>query len=456
MSSPDSSLYSRRYAEALIPGVIRARAECHGVVADGLLECGVEEACYKLEIELKAVLLITDQLENIIKQEIGRALAHAKYVYKNSKEALRVAYTGVDLDAGIAPTFVTGLAGVGKTRLRLAIQRVLTGRQTISIDASHPELPLIDYVNGTVGQKSSVQAVLRSLSSPEVENGDVKCSADELPKECARWLRMSGVCLFGLDEMQFMSQSSSASTLITRTLLALMDLQVPWFVIGNYSLVWKLLDRPSEAQQRLLGRAIVIFPDAPGSSDWRALLCEYQVVLGEALDFSLLNYSLELWNLCAGLKRELVKLLVISYKIARSSGASVMSWEHVRQAFASVPYAASRTDVNLLIAHAGQNGLARKDLRCPFDGPEVRERLSSYGDQLRLARVANIARVSVEASMNARELAAIKLIKRAEQKPTVPTGQVIRLTRKRKLRTLDSMTHAGEELLATLPPGKKT
>jgi hypothetical protein len=455
MTLAESSLYASRYEDALAPGVIKHRAESHGSPVEDLMSVGVEEACQKLECGLKEVLLVSVQLEKVIRAEVERALDHSKVVYRSPGAALAAAYAGVAPGDATPPSFITGLAGVGKTRLRLAIQRILVGDRKISLDPAHPPVPLIDYVDCVVGKKASVSAVLRTFASPGTVGGKVRIGQEELGRECARWMRVSGVCLFGGDETQFMAQSAAASTLITRTLLALAELQVPWFVIANYSLGWKLRSRPPEATQRLLSRPVVLLPDPPVSEDWAALLSAYQVVLDEAVSFSLLDHRVELWNHCAGLKRLLVNLLVLSYWMARSAGAPKASWAHVRQAFNSVRYSTARDDVNLLIAHAGQKTSLRKDLLCPFNGPELQADAEVFADQLRAARLATVALRTVQASLNRQERDAIAFINKSANLIPEPTAKVIKLQKNRKPRTLNGMLDAAAGFMESLDDRSK-
>jgi hypothetical protein len=445
MSFAGADTWTRRYEEALLPGAIKERGQRRGAAVEDLAALEIEVACRLLELALEAVILITGQLEAVIRREIERALAHARLVYSEPRAALRAGYSSALFDEALMPTFITGLAGVGKSWLRRAIGRILSGRRTISIDPSHPSVPLVDYVESVIRQQPSVPAVLKPLASPEVASGRAKMNQGDLPAECARWLRLSGVCLLGVDETQFMAQSDRATALITRTLLALAEVHVPWFVVANYSLVWKLRNRPSEAQQRLLSRPVVILPDPPASADWHALLAEYQIVFGEVLDFTLVNHCVELWNFCAGLKRELVRLLVLSYRVARLAAATRVEWRHVENAYGSGEFSVSRSDIEMLIAHAGQGGKLRKDLQCPFVGDEIKASFAVYSDQLRAARQASVARASLEAAMNAQEKSAIEAIKSAEQPPPPPPARVIQLP-KRKRRSLEEMLQAGHEL----------
>ncbi len=145
IATPDA--WIERYRQALAPGVIKARAETKGTAVPELGDVETEVACLALRHGLEAVNLVSDQMEAIIRGEIERALAHAIHVYSDPQAALRAAYGTSQPTAAYMPTFITGLAGAGKSRLRVCIQRVLSGRRLIVGDEAHPKLPLIDYVD---------------------------------------------------------------------------------------------------------------------------------------------------------------------------------------------------------------------------------------------------------------------------------------------------------------------
>jgi len=452
MRRVDASTWTRPYEDALQPGVIKTRGETRGSALGDLAALDVEGACLAMDMALKAVVLVTEQGEAIIKGQIQRALAHAKLVYNDPYAALKAAYHGLVAEDGVVPTLITGPAGAGKSAMRTALNRTLFEREMICIDKTHPPVPHVSFAECVVKQQSSLSGVLRTLASPEIAAGQVKLSQAEMPSRCAKWLRMCGTCLFGVDETQFMAQSEGASALITKVLLGLAELQVPWFVICNYSLIWKLRSRrPAEAQQRLLADPVVLLPDAPQSADWQRLLEEYQVVLGPAAGFKLMDHPIELWNYCAGLKRKLRSLLVLAYRKARSDGASVMRWDHVIKAFESDKFSVAREDVNRLIACAGQSGDLRQDLRCPFDGPEIRSKTEAYAAKLREARGEKVSNAAILSSMNAQERNAIEEIQKAAA-PPAPSGSVVHLERpKKQRRTLDSLLEAGQDFMASRP-----
>jgi hypothetical protein len=442
-------VWTQRYAKALEPGVIKQRAETRGAAVRGLAVLEIEVACARLLLGLQQVNLITAQTEGIIRHCIERALAHAQFVYADPTAVLRAAYQGVALQDDNVPVLITGLAGAGKTRIRRSIQRILAARDHVLVDEAHPQVPLIEYADCEIAQQSSVLEVLRPLASPEIASGTVKVKRGEISPKCARWQRVSGTCLLGVDETQFMAQSETANTLVTRTLLALSEVGLPWFFVANYSLGWKLVARPSEAIQRLLSHPVVVLPDPPNSEDWRVLMREFDVVLDEVLDFDLVDRGVELWNLCAGLKRSLVRLLVHAYRIARHVGALKASWGNVLQAFHSGVFSASRREIDLLIAYAGQGGELRRDLKCPFDGPEIVARSAAYSEQLRAARAGAVARASIRSAMTAEEKAAVDAIEQAERPVTKPSGQVLAMP-KAKPRSLEQLLQAGRDMRESL------
>lgn len=449
MISCHHNIWAARYAEALKPGVIRLRAETRGEPVCGLEDLEIEVACDQLKLGLQHVNLITAQTEAIILLLLERALAHAQTVYADPTAALRAAYNGVVVREDNVPILLTGPAGVGKSRIRLSLQRILAAHGQVSLDEAHPQVPLIEYTDCKMGQQSSVLEVLKPLAHPEIASGQVKVKTSEISAKCATWQRVIGSCLLGVDETQFIAQSDTASTLITRTLLAVGDVGLPWFYVANYSLVWKLLGRPSEAIQRLIGHPILVLPDAPASQDWLTLLTEFDVVVKEAFDFKLVDRSVDVWNRCAGLKRELVKLLVHAYRIVRYAGKFKVEWDHVEQAFQSVMFSASRRDVDLLIAHAAQGGKLRQDLKCPFDGPEIVTRSAAYHEQLRAARAKAVARASVKSAMTADEKTAVEAIEQAAQPFSSVPGKVVAL-RQAKPRSLEQLLQAGRDLRESL------
>ena len=130
---------------------------------------------------------------------------------------------------------------------------------------------------------------------------------------------------------------TTANALVTKILLGVVYLCVPFFYVCNFSLVNRLLSRNVEDIQRLLADVVVLEPDPPESNDWKMLLAEYQRIGNAVFDFELVEQGSKLWNMCAGIKRHLVVLLSTAYREARSAGRKRPSSKMYRRHMARLP-----------------------------------------------------------------------------------------------------------------------
>lgn len=433
-----------RYERLISLEEIRRRARKPGRPVEVLSADPIEVACDRLLQAFKSAFYPTTRCCEIIRDEIERALAHALAAYPDKSTMLQRCYEEhprKDIDPYV-PACWTGLAGTGKTELERGLARVLSEIGTVKLGAEHGLFPMISYIPVSIRGTKSVSRALRPLAAPEIANGSTRVAEADIPLECARWLFKTGVCDFGVDELQFMTQSANATTLVTKTLLAFSEIRVPWHFVSNYSWCWRLMRRPQEATQRLLGWPVVLMPDPPQSEDWLNVLAAWEVVAGKYFSFKFPDFALALWIFCAGLKRELVKLLVHSYRICRRRGGLQVEWTDVEMAYASLEYCASRQDIELLIAHAAQGGDLKEDLRCPFFGGAIAVSQQQYFNSLQAARAGKVAVAARDASMNDDERKAAKAIQsRAEPTKVKPLATVTKMPRKK--RTLESLQEAG-------------
>jgi hypothetical protein len=427
---------------------IKRRATLKAVPVSDLEALPKLGACKRLREGLKAVFYPTEQCCRIIQEDAGRARAHALSVYA-ANDPIGWGYDGVEIGNWDAPNLLTGLAGSGKTALLAATNRVLGRCWTVYVDQSHPKVDLVGHRLVLLTDKSSVIQALQPLGPPPVARGDVRLKDPMLRAEAARWQRQSGNCLFGVDELQGMTQSEGATTLITKTLLAFGTLQTPWTAGSNYSLCWKLLKRPSEAQHRLLSQPVVLCPDPPESDDWLSVLAEYEVVCGEYFSFSLVAMAEQLWKLTAGIKRNLIELLVNAYSVSRDQFSQKVYWQHVIGAYRSRGYGVFREEVQCLIRHRGQGGALRTDLECPFKGAEDRDEFRSFMDALDKARSEEVAAATIQAAMTAEEKRETKALERKLGKRSKSSVQPPSMARRARP-TLQEMQEAHRRRLASI------
>lgn len=438
-----------RYAALCDLDEIIRRARVLVAPLHGLSDDTIELACQRLVNAFSEVFVPTSNIAILLRNEIARAHAHASIYYSDPAIIVaRANSNSIDIEPYM-PTCITGPAGTGKTRWRRALSRVLGEIGEVQLGPGHGIVPLVSFTSVLVGTQRSVSQILRPLARPEIQSGKVRISEADLPGECALWQAIVGGCLFGVDELQFLTQSKDASTLVTVVLQALLDVKTPWFYMANYSLCWKLMQRPVESTQRLLKRPLVLLPEPPGSKDWREILQEYQRVAPEVFSFDLATREIELWNYCAGLKRLLVHLIELTYRDCRERGRFQISWADIERGYLSGQYMVNRNDVEKMIAYAVQGGDLRQDLKCPFVDDSSSDSIEKYKTQLRDARHRQVVAASVDASLNVEERNRIAAIKeRTTGGVATAPAKVIKLPRVAKRSVaglLDAGRRFGEE-----------
>ena len=406
--------WEEQYACLDSPDLIRARIVVKPAPLNGLNSAPPETAVNLFYAALASSYIPTAADINFIQMLIGSARAHAREHYADIKMFKRNLYAKDRELKPASPYMLCGQAGVGKSALVSAIGRLFEQKNSVQVEPLQEAWGLVPtHVVRILGTQSLAE-VYRSFIdlgrvSPE-DGSDAKELTDSLkPKGSAaqllllalRRLYQTGCCLIGGDEFQFLSLSTSANTLVTKTLLGLTYLCVPQFFVGNFSLLHRLLKRNAEEVQRLLTKIVVLEPDPPGSEEWIAHLAEYQRLAESVLDFPLSGESHPLWNMTAGLKRNLLQLLTCAYRSTRQSGRYKISFQDVEDAYASPAFGVQRRDVELLIRQAIEGRPARSDLWCPI---EIRSpRRAQYRDALISAREAKVAEASTKAALTASE-----------------------------------------------------
>lgn len=434
-----------RYADLNSIDVIKRLSRLEVDPISDLHDNTVEQACLRISNAWKSTFVPTQSVVEVMRVQIECAQAHASVYFQDPKSLLTLGTNGAREIEPYFPTCLTGLAGIGKSHLQHALVRLLCNKEyTIKLDG-YKALPLTTFTRLSVKGQKSISGVLRPLCKPEIANSTARTGEPNIIAHSAAWQYLTGGCLFCADEMQFLAQSTEATTLITRVLLALTEVRTPWFFSANYSLGWKLLARPPEATQRLLSRPIVLIPDAPGSKCWGDLLEAYARAVPGSFGFDFKDRRFELWNYTAGIKRELVSLLTHAYRLCRLRGAWEVKWDDVDRAYSSMEYSTSRSDVNLLIAHAAQGGTLRQDLRCPFVDEASVESVEGYKVELRNARAKKVLASAIESSMTVGERHALKSISNtSDSHDKKGTGSVVKLRRPSKP-SLADLQQAGRD-----------
>lgn len=359
-------------------------------------------ACDKMEMELEEIFVPTQRSCEILLELVEMGLSHAQQFYSGKRAFItRIYKTQMDFSPR-KPIMLTGLPGVGKSQLSKALIRMLGSESAIKIDSDHAPFPLVSARRIVINDsQKSVTAILRPLSGVDLNSSEAKKSNWKLQESCMRWQYQSGTCLILVDELQFFTQSEKANVLVASLALQFSYLGIPNVIVCNYSLLHRLMKRPSAERQRLLANPIALMPDHFDSEDWEMVLKEYQTALPGIFEFCFIKYKKEMWSYCAGIKRELVKLLILAYKQNRRKGLVTVSWEDVQKAYKSFEFTAAREDIELLISGQAENNKTKLDLWCPLVLPLTMT--NAYTKALNESRMNQVAKAAVHASLNQSE-----------------------------------------------------
>jgi len=433
--------WSKRFQGVLTVDEIKQRADRSARPLLSLEKDTVEHACFRIENEFHEVFVTTSRVAEILQKFIEQAHSHSLSRYSDVPMFLRQCYDGLTDVEPYFPHILTGPPGTGKTQLGRALIRVLPPASTIQPDPYHPAFPLIAVRHVAIKTAKTLPSVLKTLVRPANASEVGGYRSDDLTDACARWQYICGTSLLIADELQFISQSSDASTRIAQVLLGLSYLLVPTVFIGNYSLIHRLRKRPPEERQRLLGMPLtLLLPDLPSSADWAAVVKEYQLAIPGIYQFDFVEKRYELWSLCAGLKRELIKLLIVAYRRCRQRGKMAVCWEDIESAYRSPDFFDQRTDIEALIAKSIDGTKGRDDLCCPI--PTDLSLENEYLQALKNIRDQKVTEVVIRDAMTKDERMAAKREQAAVSSMHRPMHQATSQRRKEKLSVKDLQENA--------------
>jgi hypothetical protein len=364
MSMPDNP-WAERFTPLLDADEIFRRAR---VTVPPLHDLGrlPDEAAYtQLESSLKQVFYPTTQGVAILQEWTGLAHAHCLLRYPSRRAFLTAVYAdSPPLPDAVQPICFTGMAGLGKTQIIRAFQRIQLTDVSVTVDAHHDPFPLENLWMTEVKARNSPKQVLTTLSG-------IDSAGKDLVRRARHRAYRDGVAFTGIDEFQFVTQSSAANTLVTQILLSISYLGLPMVNVANFSLVHRLMQRPQEDRQRLLAKPCVLFPDPPESQDWIQTLATYKAVAPDVLAYDPVNDAKYIFLLSAGIKRLVVRLIILAYRISRRLRGhdATVDIKDIEAAYHSPIFTADRTDVEIIARQEIERRKVREDLWNPFGQP---------------------------------------------------------------------------------------
>jgi hypothetical protein len=403
-----------------------------------LTGCDVELGSVLLTDALTELFVPTEQVLAIIEQLYRRARAHSVTLYGDRQSYLRHCYGEHPMPPKyIAPIYLTGLAGTGKSELISALQRVMPRDQVIALDDYHPSIPMHSLWRVRMPSSATSRHVYQLLLSGH--DRKLPRRADDLADLCRHQAYVLGISLLVIDEFQFVTSSPTAHAQLSSVLLDMSLLGIPMVYVGNYSLGTRLKKRPQEDQERLLADPVFLGPDAATSSDWVRTVAACRAVAPDVLVYDPVRDAAELHRFTAGLKRLLRILIVTAYRRARAVGADV-DLPQLRATFQSQQYATARQTVQELYRLTTTGASKRQDLKCPIEQPLEQEAIDRR--QRADACGAAVQKAAVEASLTPGQRKTLEELRRAgTETPARAKGK-----RNASVTSLEAL-RAGEDML---------
>jgi len=380
------------------------------------------DATKELVERFKEVFLPSKQCVEILHEWVALALEHCRRHYHGQRRFLESLYDKeVPLPDFSFPMCLTGLAGSGKSQVLKALGRLMPERSSFT-GIDNTTFRLESHRVLIVKVKGSASVILESLTG---QSGDIS----ELTKVGRKQSYRDGWALFGIDELQFLTQSEKANTRLMQVLMSLCYLGIPLVYAANFSMLHKLIRRNQEDRQRLLANVWGLFPEPPNSPDWVRMLEWHKSIAPDVFLFDAEGDAQALHQLTAGINRAENELLAVAFRRALESGRAV-GLRELEAAYKSRDYAVYRKDIELLSKLPFSTVLQKrhKDLWCPidiapcFDSEEV----------FSVRRQERVNEAAIEASLTAAERNALM----ARAKPSSPkqkASKVISIDNKKSL-----------------------
>jgi len=335
--------------------------------------------CVALEKALNEMFEPDLQVRNIIRNLLSQTRSYAEIYFGSDEEFIAKMYSKSPWGMARAPAIcLTGIAGVGKSALLLALLRLLPLPEWIKIPGHN--LPLVSswplsLSNGTALSDLLGEFVLpkdEGASRSDVGYGQMhnkikRIGNGSLLRLARKIAWRDSVCLLSVDEFQWVAAGDDANARASKLLLTLHGIGPLFVFCSNYSLVNKLAKRTHEDRQRLLSRPIVMQPLSISDPGWIAYLHAVKSVAPVLLNFDPMHDAETIHRYTFGIKRLVVLLVVAAVKLARTKNPrATVDVESLKAAYNSAEYSANRRDVEDLIKQGITGKAVRADLWCPF------------------------------------------------------------------------------------------
>ncbi|WPC68011.1 hypothetical protein SBP18_05720 [Rhodoferax ferrireducens] len=375
MTSPKRATnWIDRFPESPSDAFISSRVKIPAKPIIGLGVSSSDVDARQLEAGLKQVYFPTSNACDILRRFSSIGRAHALEYFPDTPSYVSGLYHDLAPSTNSLPICFTGLAGVGKTELVKAFERLIGTYPAFNI-AGMEGIPNIAGWYMRVNERASISQlllpILEPITSPvseysESSSGHKSPDIVRLLQRARRRAHRDGVCVAFADEFQFRTQSQDATALITKLLYQLWTLGPRLVFVSNYSLLHTLKRRPDQDRDRLLSSPMVLHPCSSRSDDWNKILEELFRVGPDVFRLNAAQDGEALHQFSFGVHRRLVDLLVLAYRMQRDMKKLTVSLADIERAQRCEEFSTHRETVNILIEQSITKKMVRPDLWCPF------------------------------------------------------------------------------------------
>lgn len=362
---------------------------------------------------LQQRIVLTPQLIDLGIRFLEHFEFYARNSYSSSEEFLRRLHMSDRQLAGlrqdVLPICLTGLSGVGKsTFVRLLVDLLTVEGLAFNAEVGSFPVSSIDMLE--VGDRTKASTV---LAGSWLYDDQLVSRAKRTIDDYGRMVYAKGLLAFGVDEVQFTSASGSANSQVTKILLGLVPVGLPWFYVGNYSLLWRLVRRNQEDMVRLLTNRAKLEPLILDSDDADDYVKTLFAGLESYFDVKDDGFRRLLVTRAGGMQRNIANLASQAFQLSQTAnGGSRVTSRYIEMAYKSDAYAVSRKDVEALRKSTDwRKSNGRLDLIYPFGSDE---NLLNASRQQQL-----MADEVLHAALTKSERSTMKVDKSSEHKPSV-------------------------------------
>lgn len=359
----------------LISSTIRSRATVRPEPLSNADYSDARDVVSELDSRIQVLFVPSSELDRILGELILTCYNHARIAYPDTRTFLRRCNTPDSTGSTTTyfPRCVTGIAGLGKTQIFHALQRVLIRQHLGCLDIGHKQFEIQPVWYVSVEENRKLSDILRYLIS-SVGATPSSTKINDLIQQCRRLAYQYGVLVLIVDEMQSMTRSSQANTMVANVLYDLRRIGLPIVYGANFSLVHRIKSRPHEDVERLLCEPLVLIPEPSHSEDWSNLVRAQIDIAPHLFDIDVDRTASQLYTMTAGSRRLLGRLIVLAAKVNVPKN-QMISIGALSDTYSSTAFSANRDNVEALQKQFATGKKVRNDLWCPLSIPGSEEAL---------------------------------------------------------------------------------